>query len=66
MLIGRSGLYWNAFMVDKVNMFFVASWDTAQMGITDVDGHCDAMAMVLRKLCNEANWAKKVSDVFAV
>jgi hypothetical protein len=60
-----SGLFWNAFMVDKVNMFYIASWDTAQMSIGEVESHCDAMALILRKLVNQDNWEKKVVDVFS-
>jgi hypothetical protein len=59
-----SGLFWNAFMIDPVNMYFIASWDTAQMNDGEVDGHCDSLADVLRKLADENNWDKKVGDVF--
>lgn len=59
-----SGLFWNAFMIDSVNMYFIASWDTAQMNDTEVDAHCDSLADVMRKLTDKNNWDKKVGDVF--
>ncbi|KAH6894497.1 hypothetical protein B0T10DRAFT_436085 [Thelonectria olida] len=58
------GLFWNAFMIDSVNMYFIASWDTAQMNDQEVDGHCDSLADVLRKLADQNNWDKKVGEVF--
>ncbi|KAH7175395.1 hypothetical protein EDB81DRAFT_895928 [Dactylonectria macrodidyma] len=60
------GLFWNAFMIDSVNLYFIASWDTAQMNDREVDGCCDSLADVMRKLAEEGNWEKKVGDVFAV
>ncbi|RFN51239.1 hypothetical protein FIE12Z_4557 [Fusarium flagelliforme] len=58
------GFFWNAFMIDAVNLYFIASWDTAQMNDTEVDGHCDGLSDVLRKLGDENNWDKKLRDVF--
>ncbi|KAK7397866.1 hypothetical protein QQX98_012770 [Neonectria punicea] len=58
------GLFWNAFMIDSVNLYFIASWDTAQMNDREVDAHCDSLAEVMRKLADEGNWEKKVGDVF--
>ncbi|KAH6981772.1 hypothetical protein BKA56DRAFT_672572 [Ilyonectria sp. MPI-CAGE-AT-0026] len=58
------GLFWNAFMIDAVNLYFIASWDTAQMNDREVEGHCDSLAEVMRKLANEDNWEKKVGEVF--
>ncbi|KAF5012017.1 hypothetical protein FDECE_1901 [Fusarium decemcellulare] len=60
------GLFWNAFMVDSVNLYFIASWDTAQMNDVEVDGHCDSLSDVMRKLADEGNWEKKLSEVFAL
>jgi hypothetical protein len=51
-------------MLDSVNLYFIASWDTAQMNATEIDGHCDALSDVMRKLGDERNWDKKMSDVF--
>ena len=51
-------------MIDAVNLYFIASWDTAQMNDTEVDGHCDGLSDVLRKLGDENNWDKKLRDVF--
>jgi hypothetical protein len=63
--MGRhSGLFWNAFMVDKVNLFFIASWDTAQMSHKEIEAHCDSLAGVLRRLADERNWERKVGEVF--
>ncbi|KAF4968833.1 hypothetical protein FSARC_3862 [Fusarium sarcochroum] len=58
------GFFWNAFMVDSINLYFIASWDTAQMNDTEVDGHCDALSDVMRKLGDESNWDKKLGEVF--
>ncbi|KAF5024213.1 hypothetical protein F66182_3727 [Fusarium sp. NRRL 66182] len=58
------GLFWNAFMIDSINLYFIASWDTAQMNDAEMDGHCDALSEVMRQLADEGNWEKKLSDVF--
>ncbi|KAH7157381.1 hypothetical protein B0J13DRAFT_649912 [Dactylonectria estremocensis] len=60
------GLFWNAFMIDSVNLYFIASWDTAQMNDREVDRCCDGLSDVMRKLADEGNWEKKVGDVFTV
>ncbi|KAK4442277.1 hypothetical protein QBC34DRAFT_444296 [Podospora aff. communis PSN243] len=59
------GLFWGAFLLGSSDMFFVATWDTAQMRVGEVEGHCETMASVLRKLVKEGNWEKTVADVFA-
>lgn len=51
-------------MVDKENMYFIASWDTAQMNDGDVGECCDCLADVMRKLGDERNWERKIGDVF--
>jgi hypothetical protein len=51
-------------MVDATNLYFIASWDTAQMNDTEVGGHCDTLSEVMRKLGDENNWDKKLGDVF--
>lgn len=61
-----SGFFWNAFMIDSVNLYFIASWDTAQMNDTEVDGHCDSLSDVMRKLADERNWEKNVGKVFSI
>ncbi|EQK97394.1 AMP-binding enzyme family protein [Ophiocordyceps sinensis CO18] len=58
------GFCWNMFLASPENMLFIASWDTAQMNVDDVDRHCDCMADVMRRLVNEANWDKKIGQVF--
>ncbi|KAH6606165.1 hypothetical protein Trco_005318 [Trichoderma cornu-damae] len=60
------GLFWSAFMVDRDNLFFIASWDTAQLNAEEVDEYCDDLADVMRSLANEDNWSLKVGDVFSV
>ncbi|KAJ4326149.1 hypothetical protein N0V84_003199 [Fusarium piperis] len=60
------GFFWNAFMIDSVNLYFIASWDTAQMNHVEVDGHCDFLSDVMRKLADERNWDKSVGEVFSV
>lgn len=59
-----SGLFWSAFMVDQENIFFIASWDTAQLNAEEVDGYCDSLADVMRKLADEKNWSRRVGEVF--
>lgn len=51
-------------MIDRNNLYFVTSWDTAQMNSFEVEGHCDRMADVMRKLGDERNWERTVGDVF--
>ncbi|CAM1502445.1 Fc.00g044290.m01.CDS01 [Cosmosporella sp. VM-42] len=58
------GVFWNAFSIDKDNIYFIASWDTAQMNDVEIDGHCDSLAEVIRKLADEENWERTVGQVF--
>ena len=51
-------------MVDRDNLYFVASWDTAQMNDAEVDACCDLLADIMRKLGDGGNWEKSVGDVF--
>jgi hypothetical protein len=51
-------------MVDQDNLFFIASWDTAQLNAEEVDAYCDDLADVMRRLASETNWNRKVGDVF--
>lgn len=51
-------------MVDQENLFFIASWDTAQLNAEEMDEYCDGLADVMRKLADENNWARKVREVF--
>lgn len=51
-------------MVDSMNLYFIASWDTAQMNDIEVSGHCDALSEIFRKMGDENNWDKKLGDVF--
>lgn len=60
------GFCWKMFLVARYNMLVVASWDTAQMNVDEVERHCDSMAHVLRRLANEANWDRQMGDVFAL
>ncbi|KAF4981453.1 hypothetical protein FZEAL_2741 [Fusarium zealandicum] len=60
------GFFWNAFMIDSVNLYFVASWDTAQMNEVEVDSHCDSLSNVMRVLADEGNWEKKMGEVFGL
>ena len=50
-------------MIDSDNLYFIASWDTAQMNAAEMEGHCDTLADVMRKLTNEENWNRTVGDV---
>jgi hypothetical protein len=59
-----SGFFWNAFMADTENLFFVASWDTAQMNDKEVELCCDQLTEVMRKLAHESNWDRIVGEVF--
>jgi len=51
-------------MVDRTNLFFIANWDTAQMNLEEIEGHCNTMASILRQLVKDVNWDKEISDVF--
>ena len=53
-------------MISDDNLFFVASWDTAQMNDREVDAYCECLAAVMRKLNLESNWAKTMGEVFEV
>lgn len=39
-------------MIDKENMYFLASWDTAQLNGEEVDLYCDQLAEALRDLAS--------------
>lgn len=68
MLTGErdSGLFWNAYMLDSDDLYFIASWDTAQMNADEVQGHCDVLADVMRKLADDRRWDDTVGEVFGV
>ncbi|KAM3439848.1 hypothetical protein NHJ13734_003510 [Beauveria thailandica] len=57
------GIFWNAFMVDKENMYFVASWDTAQLNGDEMDEYCDRLAVMLRALAHSSNWDSPLKNV---
>ncbi|TQW08948.1 AMP-binding enzyme family protein [Cordyceps javanica] len=57
------GLFWNAFMVDKENLYFIASWDTAQLNGDEVDCYCDRLAEAMRTLANASNWERPLREV---
>ncbi|KAM3545909.1 hypothetical protein ARSEF1564_001190 [Beauveria bassiana] len=57
------GLFWNAFMFDKENMYFVASWDTAQLNGDVMDEYCDRLAEMLRALAHSSNWDSPLKNV---
>lgn len=56
-----SGLFWNAYATDAEHIFFVASWDTAQMNDDEVNAQCDTLAELMRRICREAEWETKVA-----
>ncbi|KAK0388098.1 hypothetical protein NLU13_4342 [Sarocladium strictum] len=60
------GLFWNAFTIDPQTMYFIASWDTAQMNDLEVQGYCDMLADVMRKLAMEENWSRQIREVFTI
>ncbi|OAA70680.1 AMP-binding enzyme family protein [Cordyceps fumosorosea ARSEF 2679] len=57
------GLFWNAFMVDKENLYFIASWDTSQLNGDEVDRYCDRLAEILRALANPDTWDRPLKEV---
>ncbi|RDA95429.1 hypothetical protein CP533_5364, partial [Ophiocordyceps camponoti-saundersi (nom. inval.)] len=59
------GFCWNMFSAGRDAIFFIASWDTAQMNVDEVEQHCDNMAEVMRRLARDSNWDKTVGEVFA-
>lgn len=52
------------FLASPENMMFIASWDTAQMNVDEVDRHCDCMAAIMRRLASETNWDEKIGRLF--
>lgn len=52
-------------MVDPQNIYFIASWDTAQMNNEEMEGHCDMLAEIMRRLAMEEHWHKTIDEVFA-
>lgn len=56
------GLYWNCCTVDQDNLFFIASWDTAQMSDEEVQQSCDEYAHALRLLAKFENWDRGLAD----
>ncbi|KAF4595496.1 AMP-binding enzyme family protein [Ophiocordyceps camponoti-floridani] len=59
------GFCWNMFLAGRDSIFFIASWDTAQLEADEVEQHCDVMADVMRLLSREASWEKPMGQVFA-
>lgn len=51
-------------MLNEDNLFFVASWDTAQFNDTEINQCCDALSDVMRALGKVENWDKTVGEVF--
>lgn len=51
-------------MLNETSLFFIASWDTAQMNVAEVDSHCDTLAAVMRDLVMEQNWDKDMGELF--
>jgi hypothetical protein len=51
-------------LIDKENIYFIASWDTAQMNDIEVSECCDLVAEVMRKLASEENWHQTIGSVF--
>ncbi|KAI1341227.1 acetyl-CoA synthetase-like protein [Xylariaceae sp. FL0016] len=58
------GIFWNCCMLDKSSMMIVASWDTAQMNDVEVEGYCDTLADIMRRLADVNNFDKSLRDVF--
>lgn len=50
-------------MFDKENMYFVASWDTAQLNGDEIDEYCDRLAEMLRALAHSSNWHSPLKNV---
>lgn len=53
-------------MVDSTNLYFIASWDTAQLNDREVDAHCDSLADVMRKLADKGNWNRSIGSIFGI
>lgn len=51
-------------MLDAQSVCFMASWDTAQMNDVEVQGHCDALASIMRALSKEDSWKQTLGQVF--
>uniref|UniRef100_A0A8H7NP77 AMP-dependent synthetase/ligase domain-containing protein n=1 Tax=Bionectria ochroleuca TaxID=29856 RepID=A0A8H7NP77_BIOOC len=61
---GDCGFFWNMFMIDSQNLYFVASWDTAQMNDIEVEDFCECMADTMRKMAKPDNWNKTIGQLF--
>lgn len=51
-------------MVDKESLYFIASWDTAQMNDVEVGECSDLLAYVMLKLACEDNWHLTIGSIF--
>lgn len=60
----HSGVFWNAFMINKQTMQVLLSWDTAQLNEHEADGHCEFFASILRRLSQTRNLHKSLDEVF--
>ena len=50
-------------MLDKENLFFVASWDTAHLNDVDVESLCDDLASILRQISDLDSWHRAVEEL---
>lgn len=55
----HSALAWNAFMMDRDNLYFIASGNDDH-----VEGYCDKLAHIMRFLGNQENWNREIRQVF--
>ncbi|VUC37003.1 unnamed protein product [Clonostachys rosea] len=51
---------------DCESLYFVASWDTAQMNDIEVEDFCECMADTMRKMARPDNWNRTVGHLFGL
>ena len=47
-------------------MYFLGSWDTAQLNDEEMEENCDLLADVMRQLADKQCWEGAIKDVFPV
>ena len=61
-----SGVFWNAFMVDKNTMQVVLSWDTAQFNEQEAEGYLDEYIGIVRRMAQAQNLDTPLGELFGL
>ncbi|KEY75091.1 hypothetical protein S7711_01551 [Stachybotrys chartarum IBT 7711] len=59
-----SAFFWNAYMIDNDNLQFIASWDTAQTTVKQVDKCCDLLADLMHYMAEQQAWQEPVEKIW--